>query len=108
VQEHDLMTKLKTGKRSDRPQPTGNHANQPSRHQETREHTRHAVKDPVTIKPNSTTARLKELESRLTDKLPIDAKRINDMKNAIANGEYEVDAERIANKMIDFESSLKK
>jgi len=108
VQEHDLMTKLKTGKRSDRPQPTGKHANQPSRHQETRGHKSHAVKDTVTIKPNSTTARLKELESRLTDKLPIDTQRINDMKNAIANGEYEVDAERIANKMIDFESSLKK
>jgi negative regulator of flagellin synthesis FlgM len=48
------------------------------------------------------------LESRLTDKLPIDTLRINEMKNAIANGEYQVDAERIANKMIDFESSLKK
>lgn len=54
------------------------------------------------------TGRLKELEKRLSDDLPIDTKRINEMKNAIANGEYQVDAESIANKMIDFESILKK
>ena len=59
-------------------------------------------------KSNKVTGRLKELEKRLADDLPIDTKRINDMKNAIANGEYQVDAESIANKMIDFESSLKK
>ena len=57
---------------------------------------------------NKAAGRLKELEKRLADDLPIDAKRINDMKNAIANGEYQVDAESIANKMIDLESSLKK
>ena len=57
---------------------------------------------------NKGTSRLKELEKRLADDLPIDTKRINDMKNAIANGEYHVDAESIANKMIDLESSLKK
>ena len=57
---------------------------------------------------NNGTSRLKELEKRLADDLPIDTKRINDMKNAIANGEYHVDAESIANKMIDLESSLKK
>jgi negative regulator of flagellin synthesis FlgM len=102
------MTKRTTGDRSDQPQPEGKHASQPNRHQENQE--RKGKSDPgsVAVKPNSTTARLQELESRLTDKLPIDAQRINDMKNAIANGEYEVDAERIANKMIDFESSLKK
>lgn len=57
---------------------------------------------------NKVTGRLKELEKRHADDLPIDTKRINDMKNAIANGEYQVDAESIANKMMNFESSLKK
>ena len=102
------MTKLTTGKSSDRPQPTGKHASEPSSHRETQKDTGNPAKDPVTAKPNNTPARLKELESRLTDKLPIDTQRINEMKNAIASGEYQVDAERIANKMIDFESSLKK
>jgi negative regulator of flagellin synthesis FlgM len=102
------MTKRTTGNSSDRPQPTGKHASQPNKHQENQEGKGKPDQGSVTVKINSTTARLQELESRLTDKLPIDAQRINDMKNAIANGEYEVDAERIANKMIDFESSLKK
>jgi len=102
------MTKPITGKNPDRPQPTGKHASQQSSQREIQKNTGYPAKDPVTVKPNNTTARLKELESRLNDKLPIDTQRINDMKNAIASGEYQVDAERIANKMIDFESSLKK
>jgi negative regulator of flagellin synthesis FlgM len=102
------MTKRTTGNSADRPQPAGKHASQQNKDQETQQDTDISERDSVAIKPNSTTARLKELESRLTDKLPIDTQRINDMKNAIANGEYEVDAKRIANKMIDFESSLKK
>lgn len=102
------MTKLTTGNRSDRPQPAGKQSDQPNRHQESQQDTGKSERESATSKPSSTTARLKDLESRLTDKLPIDTLRINEMKNAIANGEYEVDAERIANKMIDFESSLKK
>ena len=102
------MTKLTTGNRSDRPKPGGKQSDQTTRHQETQQDTGKSERESATVKPASTTARLKDLESRLTDKLPIDTLRINEMKNAIANGEYQVDAERIANKMIDFESSLKK
>jgi len=86
------MKKVKTGDNSDRSPPSGDQPGQPTNKAET----------------NGVTSRLKELETRLTDDLPVDARRINDMKNAIANGEYQVDAESIANKMIDFESSLKK
>lgn len=102
------MTKLKTGKSSTQPQPADKHPDQPDKPQEPQQATAHPKQESVAAKPKSNSARLKELESRLTDKLPIDTQRINEMKNAIANGEYEVDAERIANKMIDFESSLKK
>ena len=102
------MTKLTTGKDSTRSQPADKHPDQPNKQQETQQATDHPKQESVAEKPKSNTARLKELESRLTDKLPIDTQRINEMKNAIANGEYEVDAERIANKMIDFESLLKK
>lgn len=102
------MTKLTTGKSSDRPQPEDKHPRQPNKQQGAQKESGKTNERTVGVKANNTTARLKELESRLTDKLPIDTQRINDMKNAIANGEYEVDAERIANKMIDFETSLKK
>jgi negative regulator of flagellin synthesis FlgM len=99
------MTKLTTG---NRPQPAGKQSDQLTRHQETQQDTGNSERESTAVKPASTTARLRDLESRLTDKLPIDTQRINEMKNAIASGEYQVDAERIANKMIDFESSLKK
>ena len=94
------MTKLKTGMSS--------HPSKPNKQQQTQQATDKSDQESVADKPNNTSARLEEMESRLTDKLPIDPQRINQMKNAIASGEYRVDAERIANKMIDFESSLKK
>ncbi len=53
-----------------------------------------------------TAARLKELEQRLSDQAPVDTRRVNDMKNAIASGEYRVDADRVADKMINFEASF--
>ncbi len=95
------MKKVKTGDKSDRSPPSGDQTDQPTNEQEQAGETNKAQADSVT-------SRLKELETRLADDLPIDTRRINDMKNAIANGEYQVDAESIANKMIDFESSLKK
>ena len=95
------MKKVKTGDSSDRSPPSGDQAVHPTNKQKP---TQGSDKAPL----NSVTGRLKELETRLADDLPIDTQRINDMKNAIASGEYKVDAESIANKMIEFESSLKK
>jgi negative regulator of flagellin synthesis FlgM len=95
------MKKVKTGDNSDRSPPSGDPSVQPTNKQK-----RTQGSDKAQL--NSVTGRLKELETRLADGLPIDTQRINDMKNAIANGEYQVDAESIANKMIEFESSLKK
>jgi len=99
------MKKVKTGDDSDRPPPSGDQAGQSTNKQKNL-----SSQDQGSDKAeaNSVISRLKELETRLADDLPIDTQRINDMKNAIANGEYQVDAESIANKMIDFESSLKK
>jgi negative regulator of flagellin synthesis FlgM len=99
------MKKVKTGDDSDRPPPSGDQAGKPTNKQK-KLTSQEQVSDKA--EPNSVISRLKELETRLADDLPIDTQRINDMKNAIANGEYQVDAESIANKMIDFESSLKK
>ena len=59
------------------------------------------------ISLTATAARLKNLEQRLaTDAPPFDAERVNRMKQAIASGEYRVDAGRVADKMIDFEKSF--
>ncbi len=59
------------------------------------------------ISLTATAARLKHLEQRLaTDAPPFDAERVNRMKQAIASGEYRVDAGRVADKMIDFEKSF--
>ncbi len=91
------MKKVKTGDTSDRSPPDGDQAGTQKRADKTKK-----------AQTNDIIARLEELETRLKDDLPIDTQRINDMKNAIANGEYQVDAESIANKMIDFESLLKK
>lgn len=55
----------------------------------------------------STAARLKDIEQRLASQTSVDNNRVNQMKSAINNGEYNVDADRVANKMIDFENSLR-
>ncbi len=55
----------------------------------------------------ATAARLKDIERRLaTDAPPFDAARVNQMKQAIASGEYRVDAGRVADKMLSFEKSF--
>lgn len=54
----------------------------------------------------NTAARLKDIEQRLASQTPVDNNRVNQVKSAINNGEYNVDADRVANKMIDLESSL--
>ncbi len=54
----------------------------------------------------STAARLKDIEQRLTSQAPVDNDRVKQVKSAINNGEYNVDADRVANKMINFENSL--
>ncbi|HEB55629.1 MAG TPA: flagellar biosynthesis anti-sigma factor FlgM [Gammaproteobacteria bacterium] len=54
----------------------------------------------------STAARLKDIEQRLASQTPVDQNRVKQVKSAINNGEYNVDADRVANKMINFENSL--
>jgi len=49
---------------------------------------------------------LSELENRL-EKIPeVDSNRVEAIKKAIANGEYKIDAERIATKLTNLESLL--
>ncbi|MCW9023748.1 MAG: flagellar biosynthesis anti-sigma factor FlgM [Gammaproteobacteria bacterium] len=55
----------------------------------------------------NTAARLKDIEQRLANQTGVDEKRVNAMRAAIDNDRYEVDADRVAGKMINFENSLR-
>jgi len=55
-----------------------------------------------------TAARLKALEHQLAQQPEIDNKRVNTVQDAISNGNYKVDPERVADKMMNFEASFNK
>ena len=67
---------------------------------------------PASVSPGDTVeltegARLLErLEKSLADLPGVDASRVAEVKAAIENGEYEIDADAIADAMIRFERSL--
>lgn len=54
-----------------------------------------------------TAARLKALEQQLTQQSDIDNSKVEEVQNAMSNGEYKVDPKRVADKMLNFEASLK-
>jgi len=55
-----------------------------------------------------TAARLKALEHQLSNQPEIDSNRVSDVQNAISSGDYKVDPQRVADKMMDFEASFNK
>lgn len=55
----------------------------------------------------STASRLKDIEQELANASPVDGDKVAAVKSAITNGEYEVDADRIADKMLSFEDNMK-
>lgn len=60
------------------------------------------------ISLTDTAARLKALEHQLTKQSEIDDNRVSNVQEAISNGNYKVDPERVADKMISFEASFGK
>ncbi|GAB4290707.1 MAG: flagellar biosynthesis anti-sigma factor FlgM [Thiohalomonadaceae bacterium] len=61
-----------------------------------------------TVSLTDTAARLRDLENSLA-KLPvIDSQRVEGIQQAIANGSYEVDSNRVAEKMLRFERDLQR
>lgn len=61
-----------------------------------------------TVSLTDTAARLRELENSLA-KLPVvDSQRVESIQQAIANGSYEVDSGRVAEKMLRFERDLQR
>ena len=62
--------------------------------------------DSVTL--TGTAARLKEIEQSLAEQPVVDAERVHNVQTAIKNGEFEIQPDRVADKIIDMETSLDK
>lgn len=59
-----------------------------------------------TINLTATAARLKQLEAGLVGVPVVDESKVQGVQRAITSGTYSIDAERVAEKMIDFERQL--
>ena len=59
-----------------------------------------------TVQLTDSARALQELEKALADAPVVDSKRVDEIRQAIASGTYEVDAERVAQKLIDLETLL--
>lgn len=59
-----------------------------------------------TVSLTDTAARLRDLENTLAQLPVIDPQRVEDIQRAVANGSFEIDAQRIAEKMLGFEQDL--
>ena len=51
-------------------------------------------------------ARLKTLEQKLASQPEIDQARVDNVREAISRGEYRINPDRVADKMMDFESDF--
>lgn len=65
-----------------------------------------AAGDRVTL--TNTASRLKDIEEQLNNTSSVDNARVAEVQSAISNGEYNVDADRIADKMLAFEDFMNK
>ncbi|HKJ76688.1 MAG TPA: flagellar biosynthesis anti-sigma factor FlgM [Gammaproteobacteria bacterium] len=60
--------------------------------------------DTVTL--TDAAAQLRSLENTVGELPVMDSQRVEDIQRAIENGSYEVDAERVADKMMQFEADF--
>lgn len=61
-----------------------------------------------TVSLTDTAARLRELENSLAKMPVVDSQRVESIQQAIANGSYEMDSGRVAEKMLRFEQDLQR
>ncbi len=50
--------------------------------------------------------RLRSLEQKLATQSDVDQSHVNEIRDAISRGEYKVDPDRVADKMMDFEADF--
>jgi negative regulator of flagellin synthesis FlgM len=77
-------------------------SDQPAAQQETG---KSSATDTVSLSDNA--VQLGKVELSVASAPVIDAQRVEQLKQAIANGSYEVDAKEVADKLMQFESMLK-
>jgi len=63
-----------------------------------------AAASPDTVKLSSQAVDLSQLEHRISQLPDTDVARVVDLNNRITSGEYQIDSERIASKMLDMEA----
>ena len=74
--------------------------------QENQSATPSSTGDRVTL--TNTASRLQSIEQQLSDASSIDSARVAEVQSAISNGDYNVDANSIADKMLAFEDFMNK
>lgn len=74
--------------------------------QENQSNSSSSAGDRVTL--TNTASRLKDLEQQLSSSSSVDSARVAEVQNAISNGDYSVDADSIADKMLAFEDFMNK
>ena len=60
-----------------------------------------------TVSLTDSAALLAKMEKTIQDTPVVDTQRVEDIRKAIANGSFEIDTTRVAEKMLNFESRLK-
>ncbi len=60
--------------------------------------------DKVTL--TGTAAKLKEIEDSLVDQPMVDSARVKNMQDSLKAGDYRINPERVADKMLNFESAF--
>lgn len=60
------------------------------------------------INPTHTVRMLKKMEASLSTVSVVDVKRVESIKQSIMNGSFNIDPDRVAEKMLNYESMLKR
>lgn len=65
-----------------------------------------AGNSPDTVNISASAADLQAMEARLAELPEVDRGRVTELRNQIANGEYNIDSQRVADRILAFESDL--
>jgi len=66
----------------------------------------HSSTSADTVKITDMAGRLQSLEQKLATQSEVDQSHVNKIRDAISRGEYKVNPERVADKMMDFEADF--